>query len=195
MSKCVLCNKKIKFSRDCPALNQVICSTCCGTKKVSEIKCTKDCKYFMEYEIKENRKGIVKLVKASFNKEAEDIYRDTSVLELVAPFERFMFYTYYNCRNVNDDFIFDCYMKMYYSLDEKETIYSFDEVETEIFNEYNKAAKKTKLSIESQKLILLRMMKSVDNMTGGKFGNRMYLELLRNNFTNTGIVADNIGKI
>ena len=33
-------------------------------------------------------------------------------------------------------------------------------------------------------------MKSVDSMTGGMFGNRMYLELLKNTFTETGAVAD-----
>lgn len=38
------------------------------------------------------------------------------------------------------------------------------------------------------------MMKSVDSMTGGMFGNRMYLELLKNNFTGTGIVAQVMGK-
>lgn len=51
------------------------------------------------------------------------------------------------------------------------------------------------MPIESQKLILIRMMKSVDSMTGGAFGNRMYLELLRNNFTGTGIVAEVMDKM
>lgn len=37
-------------------------------------------------------------------------------------------------------------------------------------------------------------MKSVTNMTGGMFGNRMYFELLRNNFNGTDIVSDVMGK-
>jgi hypothetical protein len=51
------------------------------------------------------------------------------------------------------------------------------------------------MPIESQKLILIRMMKSIENMTGGMFGNRMYLELLRNNFTGTGLVAEVMGNM
>jgi hypothetical protein len=35
MAKCILCNKKIKFSRKCPALNEIICFT--GSVVVSEI--------------------------------------------------------------------------------------------------------------------------------------------------------------
>ncbi|MFA6939581.1 MAG: hypothetical protein WCQ54_01160 [Clostridiaceae bacterium] len=42
----------------------------------------------------------------------------------------------------------------------------------------------------SQKLALLRMIKSVDNMTEGMFRNRMYLELSRNNFTGTEVVSE-----
>lgn len=195
MAKCMLCNKKIKFTRKCPSLNEVICSTCCGSKKGSEIKCIDDCKYFIESQIRENKKHIMKLVKESFNKEEEDIYQDERMLKLVMPFEQFIFRKYYNNINTTDEFIFECYVKMFYCLDGKVNIYTFNEIETEIFNEFNKVAKKTKLPVESQKLILLRMMKSISNMTGGMFGNRMYLELLRNNFTGTGIVADVMKKM
>jgi len=195
MVKCILCVKKIKFARKCPALNEVICSTCCGIKKGLEIKCTDDCKYFVESYIKENKKQIMKLVKESFNNEADDMYQDGKVLKLVAPFEQFMYDNYYNNKNITDDFISDCYTKMFYLLEEKGNIYTFNEVETEIFNKFRIIAKKTNMPMELQKLILVRMMKSVDSMTGGMFGNRMYLELLRNNFTGTGIVADVMGKM
>lgn len=190
MAKCLLCNKKMKFSRKCPALDQVICTTCCGNKKGLEIQCTDNCKFFIEYKIKENKNDMVKLVKKSFKKESEDIYKDERILELVMPFEQFIFGKYYNDINFNDDLIFDCYMKMFYSIDGQENIYTFNEVETEIFDEFSRIAKETEMPIESQKLILVRMMKSVDSMIGGKFGNRMYLELLRNHFNGTGIVAD-----
>ncbi|AGY77721.1 hypothetical protein [Clostridium autoethanogenum] len=195
MAKCILCNKKIKFARKCPALNETICSTCCGNKKGSEIQCTNSCNYFVEGQIKENKKQIIQLVKESFNSEFEDIYQDEKILRLVAPFEKFIFKNYYNHRDVTDEFISDCYTKMYYSLEGKGNVYSFNEIEKDIFDEFNKIVKKTKMPIEAQKLILIRMMKSVDSMTGGMFENRMYLELLRNNFTGTGIVAEVMGKM
>ncbi|HEY5562071.1 MAG TPA: hypothetical protein VIK72_10020 [Clostridiaceae bacterium] len=195
MSKCILCNKKIKFPRKCLTLNETICSSCCGSKKGLEIKCTDECKYFIDSYIRENKKHINKLVKESFNGEENDIYQDDRMLELVAPFEQFMFRKYYNDINGTDELIFDNYMKILYSLEEKGNIYTFNEVETEVFNEFSRIAKKAKMPIESQKLIVLRMMKSIDSMTGGRYGNRMYLELLRNNFTGTGIVSDVMGKM
>lgn len=191
----MFCNKKIKFSRNCPALNEVICSTCCGSKKGSEIQCADSCSYMVEGQIKENKKQITQLVKESFNNEFEDIYKDERMLELVAPFEQFIFEKYYNHRDVTDDFMSDCFTKIYYTLEGKGNIYTFNEIEKDIFDEFTRIAKKTKMPVESQKLILVRMMKTVDNMTGGMFGNRMYLELLRHNFTGTGLVADVMGKM
>jgi hypothetical protein len=44
MAKCVSCNSR-KGKRNCPALAGLICSQCCGAKKVKEIDCPEDCFY------------------------------------------------------------------------------------------------------------------------------------------------------
>lgn len=41
---CPLCNRR-KARRHCPALGQQICSVCCGTKRIVEIRCPPDCGY------------------------------------------------------------------------------------------------------------------------------------------------------
>ena len=41
---CPLCQKR-PAKRFCPALGQQICTVCCGTKRLVEIKCTEDCRY------------------------------------------------------------------------------------------------------------------------------------------------------
>lgn len=41
---CPSCGQR-KAKRDCPALRQTICSTCCGTKRLVEIKCVTSCTY------------------------------------------------------------------------------------------------------------------------------------------------------
>ena len=41
---CPLCRKR-KVRRACPALRSDICSFCCGTKRLTEIQCPKDCPY------------------------------------------------------------------------------------------------------------------------------------------------------
>jgi len=41
---CPLCHSR-PAKRRCPALGQSICSVCCGTKRLVEIRCTPDCAY------------------------------------------------------------------------------------------------------------------------------------------------------
>ena len=41
---CPLCRKR-PAKRACPALRQDICTVCCATKRLVEIKCTEDCRY------------------------------------------------------------------------------------------------------------------------------------------------------
>jgi hypothetical protein len=42
--QCPLCGQR-KARRACPALNQLICTVCCGTKRLTEIACPSDCGY------------------------------------------------------------------------------------------------------------------------------------------------------
>jgi hypothetical protein len=41
---CPLCGQR-KARRTCPALGQQICAICCGTKRLTEIRCPSDCAY------------------------------------------------------------------------------------------------------------------------------------------------------
>ncbi len=43
-SICPLCHQR-RVKRDCPALGQMICAVCCGTKRQLEISCPPDCSY------------------------------------------------------------------------------------------------------------------------------------------------------
>lgn len=44
MVKCISCQSR-KGKRQCPALGNLICPVCCGTKRGKEITCTPDCPY------------------------------------------------------------------------------------------------------------------------------------------------------
>ncbi len=50
MSKCISCNKK-KGKRKCPAFSGLICTECCGTKRLKEINCPLDCTYLKEAQL------------------------------------------------------------------------------------------------------------------------------------------------
>ena len=43
---CPSCGQR-KARRECPALSQDICTTCCGTKRLVEIQCPDDCGYLL----------------------------------------------------------------------------------------------------------------------------------------------------
>jgi hypothetical protein len=44
MQKCPVCRER-KPKRSCPALGQTICTVCCATKRLVEIRCPADCVY------------------------------------------------------------------------------------------------------------------------------------------------------
>ena len=43
---CPLCRRR-RARRACPALGHLICAVCCGTKRLSEIRCPSDCSYLV----------------------------------------------------------------------------------------------------------------------------------------------------
>jgi hypothetical protein len=47
---CPLCGHR-KAKRACPALNRLICSVCCGTKRLVEINCPADCVYLTTAQV------------------------------------------------------------------------------------------------------------------------------------------------
>ncbi len=44
--KCPLCRRR-RTGRACPALGHRICAVCCGTKRLTEIDCPRDCRYLV----------------------------------------------------------------------------------------------------------------------------------------------------
>jgi hypothetical protein len=49
MAKCVKCNKR-KGKRHCPALDQPICSLCCGQLREKEIHCPPSCSFLAQHK-------------------------------------------------------------------------------------------------------------------------------------------------
>ena len=47
MEKCTLCDSR-RARRNCPALSQIICPQCCGSKREETISCPLDCIYLVE---------------------------------------------------------------------------------------------------------------------------------------------------
>ncbi len=55
MAKCPRCERK-KAKRSCPALDTVICSTCCATARLDTIACPQDCEHLQSEYYQLNRR-------------------------------------------------------------------------------------------------------------------------------------------
>ena len=74
MIKCVYCQER-KGKRPCPALNGNICSQCCGTYRMEDIRCPPDCHYLdSNFEYQQKRVG------DQFEQGRQNLYKD--LLEL-----------------------------------------------------------------------------------------------------------------
>jgi len=70
MSKCIYCHER-KGKRPCPALQGVICSSCCGTARIVSITCPPDCIYLdSNLEYQQKRTGDV------FERSRKTLYRN-----------------------------------------------------------------------------------------------------------------------
>lgn len=188
MATCVLCKGK-KSKRLCPAIDNGICPVCCGVKRGIEIECPEDCSFYIQGRLNENEKSINILIRDSFNDEYNDLYKKEEVCNVVGPFETFLLSEYYSDTAIKDDNIYQCLLKIYYTLCGQGKLYKFNEVETTLLKKYKEVVKDNSTPAELQKTIVLRLMKSVKNLTGGYGGNRNYLESLRGQFYKTGNMA------
>ena len=84
MAKCAVCKSK-KGKRNCPALADVICPQCCGSKKEKDIDCPPDCfylgkskKYFSDRQDSEKIKDFEQEMKSTIGNEGpyEDVLQN-----------------------------------------------------------------------------------------------------------------------
>lgn len=184
-----------KRKRNCPALNGLICSVCCGTKRLKEIDCTSDCLYLesgIQFQrTKEIDKIIPKEIRNTFQHESDDIYRnDRVVFELVEPFERPLAARFYADESVNDDDLYVTLGKVYmYFTHRSSELNAIKAFEKEIVENINTIFNKSSLSDDINSLAILRIVRSYRKISGGIFSNRNYLKFLHHQFSIQGIAS------
>lgn len=101
MAKCTSCSAR-KGKRSCPALDSVICSQCCGTKRKVEINCPGDCIYLkssQEYGIdkEESQK------RADFKREMQSIIgNEGPYMDVLSSIEMTIYKFYQERGTIND---------------------------------------------------------------------------------------------
>jgi hypothetical protein len=188
MAKCSICGKKSR--RYCTELEDNICSLCCGTKRGNEIDCSLECSIYRDAILKSNKEALLEKANNLYDNKYKDIYYTTDIAVIAGPFEQYIFETFYNDRSVNDDDLLEAYIKIYYLLDGEKELYELKHFEQEIYDYYLKLFKSEEGFDEYKSKLILRICRSVIQITGGAFGNRNYLELLRGQMTKTGTWAN-----
>lgn len=179
--KCLSC-QKTKGKRICPALNGLICSVCCGTKRQKGIKCPDNCQYLETGLQNQMKKEITKRMKEVFPSEEYDVFKNGRVaIELATPFETYLSERFYADSSVNDDDIYDFLSKVYMFLTKEIPDLRIEKpFEKEIFEKLNLIFGASDLSDELKSKTILRILLSISNISGGIFGNRNYLKFITN---------------
>jgi len=101
MAKCVSCSTK-KGKRNCPALNSLICSHCCGTKKKVKINCPDDCYYLkssLQYDIDKKYSHQIRFFE---NEMKSVVEKDDAYIHILQDIEMAIYRHYQERRTIND---------------------------------------------------------------------------------------------
>lgn len=187
--KCEFCKQK-KAKRFCLALNTNICSLCCGENRDIKINCATDCAYWQSgtafQQNKEINKKITQLIAENRSLDQEnDLFSNDKLIGFAYIFENFLCDNFYHDKNFNDDMLFEILSYIY--LDKE---YNMN---NEILKYYNLILKAynnlgdNEYAGDEKKRVLLRILESIENMSGGIFGNRNYFKVIYSQLHKDGV--------
>ncbi len=154
-----------------------------------EIACPEKCEYLEKGEEYQTKREINKKVNSSFHDETDDVFQIDEVADFAMPLEIFFVEKFYDDKNVNDNDIYEVLSKLYLFQTGKSDFEKIDNKKHEelIFEKFSELDKKfPKLSKDLKNRSILRILKSIREISGGIFGNRNYLELIYSQFNENG---------
>jgi hypothetical protein len=180
--KCSYCQKKAA-KRYCPSLDKLICPVCCGTNRLKNISCKEDCRYLdheeYQQETRKQKELNAKLAEVPHSQH-DDIFKNERAASIAYRFESFFAECHINGDfNLRDQKVKNALANLYYLKFEGQQIKT-DDFMTALIELYDQISSE----FDSQDLIgkvILRMIISIKNMTGGQFGAHGYLNYLKNN--------------
>ena len=189
MAKCGLCSTK-KGKRFCAPLDKVICPVCCAESRVRKIDCNPDCRY-LEGEAfqkkKEEEKKYARLMGEVGHGQFDDIFQESAVAEMAYDIESLVLEMYEKSDfQLTDPQAREAYRTIYEIHSERKEVETdqLDTLTRSLFDQYE-----TRRPIWMEGLdetiigqVYLRLMISINKMSGGRMGNKGYLNYLKNNF-------------
>jgi hypothetical protein len=186
--KCSNCGKKAA-KRYCPSLDKLICPVCCGTNRLKNISCKEDCRYLdhEEYQQETRRQKELNAIMAEVpQSQHDDIFKNEKAASIAYQFETFFADCHINGDfNLTDQKVKNALANLYFLKIKDEQIKA-DDFMAVLIALYDQVSSEH----DSQDLIgkvILRMIISIKNMTGGQFGAHGYLNYLK-------IIVDDFAK-
>jgi hypothetical protein len=164
-------------------LDKLICPVCCGTNRLKNISCKEDCRYLdhEEYQQRIRKQKELNAILAEVpHSEHNDIFKNERAASIAYQFETFFADCYIKGDfNLTDQKVKNALTKLYFLKSEGED-FQPDDFSAMLIEVYDQISSEH----DSQDLIckvILRMIISIKNMTGGQFGAYGYLNYLKNN--------------
>lgn len=160
---------------------------------MKKIACIEVCRYFEGVAFQKKRdeeKTFSKLMKTVPHGQYDDIFKETGAALMAAEIEAFIRSIYMADKiRITDQTVYESYKLIYriFFDDKPPEENQIDDLTQDLLNLYTHQIKTWEQNIGKDKTgqVLLRLMISVKNMTGGKFGEFGYLNYLKNNMGDT----------
>jgi hypothetical protein len=188
MAKCGLCSTK-KGKRYCAPLDKVICPVCCAESRGRKIDCNPECRYLEGIAFqkrKEEEKKYAQLMSQVGHGQFDDIFQQPAVAEMAHDIESLVRDIYEEGDfQLTDPQVREAYKTIYQVHSEQKQIEPprLDTLTRALLDQYE-----TRCSTWGEGLnetligqVYLRLMISINKMSGGRLGNKGYLNYLKNN--------------
>lgn len=185
--KCMLCGTG-PAKRYCPALDKTLCPVCCAKGRLKSIACKEDCRYLEGVEYQESRdkeRTIRGLMEKVPHGEHDDIFQDPEAAMIAYGFESF-FAGCYRQRlfNISDPKVKLALRELYFlKYTDAGQGLAGDEFFGLLVQVYDHMVEEEGRHKPLVGTILLRLLISIDAMSGGVLGDHSYLNYLKNNLT------------
>ena len=189
MAKCGLCSKK-KGKRYCSPVDKIICPVCCAESRFKKIDCDTDCRFLDRavFEKKrEEEKKYSQLLSEVGHGQFDDIFQQPAVAEMAYDIESLIQNIYIRGDlELTDPLVREAYKTIYTIHSERKQIQAtqLDDLTGALLYQYETNSPTWKKTLDEAMIgqVYLRLMISIESMSGGRMGNKGYLNYLKNNF-------------
>ncbi|MDZ7698725.1 MAG: hypothetical protein U5R49_17965 [Deltaproteobacteria bacterium] len=188
MAKCGLCSTK-KGKRYCAPLDKVICPVCCAESRGRKIDCNPECRYLEGVAFqkkKEEEKKYARLMSQVGHGQFDDIFKQPAVAEMAYDIESLVLDMYEEGDfQLTDPQVREVYKTVYQVHAEQKQIDPprLDTLTRALLDQYETRRPIWMEGLDETMIgqVYLRLMISINKMSGGRLGNKGYLNYLKNN--------------